>query len=124
MPGFTDWQSFKQDLDKVRAQVHSVFITVFSIEDSEDQPSISSQIWMAQADEEIRLNQLAELGYQDPEKTLLLIDQFQSASSIKRLTVKGANALNKLMPKILELVPKEKNPQQINCRRFRSSAPA
>ena len=123
--GFTDWSSFKQALDKVRTQVHRVFTDVFSIEDQDAQPSISAQIWMAQAHEEIRLNQLAELGYRQPEETLLLIDQFQNASSIKRLTVKGANALNKLMPKILERVPKEKNPHQTLqrlCRLFEALA--
>ncbi|MDC9729201.1 MAG: bifunctional [glutamate--ammonia ligase]-adenylyl-L-tyrosine phosphorylase/[glutamate--ammonia-ligase] adenylyltransferase [Methyloprofundus sp.] len=123
--GFSDWQSFKQALDKVRTQVHAVFTEVFSIEDKEAQPSTSSQIWMGQAHEEIRLNQLAELSYRKPEEILTLIDQFQNASSIKRLTIKGANALNKLMPKILELAPKEKNPQQTLqrlCRLFEALA--
>jgi glutamate-ammonia-ligase adenylyltransferase len=123
--GFDDWQSFKQALDKVRTEVHSVFSEVFSIEDKDAEASISAQIWMGLAHEEIRLNQLAELGYRQPEATLNLIDQFQNASSIKRLTVKGLSALNKLMPKILERLPKQKDPYQTLqrlCRLFEALA--
>jgi len=107
--GYPDWPSFKTALDHVREQVHTVFIQVFSIEEEAEQPSISAQIWIGQAHEEIRLNQLHELGYKQIEETLTLIDQFKNASSIKRLTNKGLSTLNKLMPKIIEHVAKQNN---------------
>jgi glutamate-ammonia-ligase adenylyltransferase len=108
--GFDDWQSFNQSLEQTRKQVQSIFSQVFSIEDKKAPPSISEQLWMGRAHEDIRLNQLAELGYHQLEQTLTLIDQFQNAPSIKRLTRKGIKALNKVMPKILVFVPQEKEP--------------
>jgi len=106
---YTDWASFKADLDHVREQVHAVFIEVFSIEEEAEPPSISAQIWAGQEHEEIRLNQLHELGYKQVDDILALIDQFKNASSIKRLTNKGVSALNKLVPKIIEHVAKKNN---------------
>jgi len=106
---YTDWASFKADLDHVREQVHAVFIEVFSIEEEAEPPSISAQIWMEQAHEDIRLTQLHELGYKQIDETLALIGQFKNSSSIQRLTAKGLNTLNKLVPKIIERVAKQDN---------------
>lgn len=105
--GFQDWDSFKQTLDQVRKQVHSVFIQVFSMHELDQPPQLSEQIWMGQADEEICLNQLSTLGYRKPEKILNILQHFKSTSTIKGLTSKGANTLNKLMPKILDTLAKE-----------------
>lgn len=107
--GYQDWDSFKAVLDQVREQVQNVFVEVFSIEEIDKAPQSSEQIWMGQADEEISLNQLAELGYRKPEQILSLLQQLKTTSTVKRLTSKGANTLDKLVPKILESLAKEKN---------------
>jgi len=111
--GYQHWASFKQALDAVRTAVHTVFVDVFSMqENNEKEPSCSEQIWMGQAHEEIRLNQLAELGYREVETVLSLLDNFKQASPIKRLTNKGAKTLNNLMPQIIDSLPQEKQPKE------------
>lgn len=107
--GYQDWDSFKIALDKVRAKVHKVFIEVFSMQEMDKTPQQSEQIWMGQADEKTSLNQLAVLGYPNPENILKLLQQLKTTSTIKRLTRKGVNTLNKLIPKILDTLAKEKN---------------
>ena len=106
---YQDWDSFKIALDQVREQVQAVFVEVFSIEEADKAPQSSEQIWMGQADDEISLNQLAELGYRKPEQILLLLQQLKATSAVKRLTSKGANTLDKLVPKILDALAKEQN---------------
>ncbi len=107
--GYPDWQSFKTTLDQVREQVDSIFVEVFSMQEVDTPPHSSELIWMGQADEETSLNQLAELGYHQPEQILNLLQQLKKTSTIKRLTAKGANTLDKLVPKILQSLAREKN---------------
>lgn len=107
--GYQNWDDFKSALDQIRQQVHSVFIGVFSIQEMDKAPQCSEQIWMEQTDEEICLNRLSELGYQQPEQIFNILEQLKTTSAIKRLTTKGTNTLNKLVPKILESLAKEKN---------------
>jgi len=107
--GYQDWDSFKVELDKIRVQVDSIFVEVFSMQEIDKAPQTSELIWMGHADEEISLNQLAELGYHKPEQILNLLQKLKQTSTIKRLTAKGANTLDKLVPKILESLAKEKN---------------
>ncbi|NOQ13668.1 MAG: bifunctional [glutamate--ammonia ligase]-adenylyl-L-tyrosine phosphorylase/[glutamate--ammonia-ligase] adenylyltransferase [Methyloprofundus sp.] len=107
--GYQNWESFKEVLDQVRGQVDSIFVEVFSMQEIDSPPQNSEQIWMGQADEEISLNQLAELGYRKPEKILSLLQRLKATSAIKRLTTKGANTLDKLVPKILDALAKEDN---------------
>ena len=107
--GYQDWESFKEVLDQVRAQVDSIFVEVFSMQEIDSPPKSSEQIWMGQADEEVSLNQLMELGYRKPEQIFKLLQQLRSTSAIKRLTAKGANTVNKLVPKILDALAKEEN---------------
>jgi glutamate-ammonia-ligase adenylyltransferase len=64
---------------------------------------------MGRADQETSLNQLAELGYRKPEPILHLLEQLKNSSAITRLSSKGMQTLDKLMPKILDVLAHEKN---------------
>lgn len=99
--GYPDWHSFKTDLELVREQVENVFVEVFSIQESVAPPTSSEKIWMGKADEETSLNLLAELGYRKPETILNILQQLKSSSAIKRLSSKGMQTLDKLVPQIL-----------------------
>ncbi|MCK5356401.1 MAG: bifunctional [glutamate--ammonia ligase]-adenylyl-L-tyrosine phosphorylase/[glutamate--ammonia-ligase] adenylyltransferase, partial [Methyloprofundus sp.] len=106
--GYQDWERFKEALDQVRTLVDSIFVEVFSIQELDSPPQSSEQIWMGQAEEEISLNQLADLGYRKPEQILKQLQQFKATFAIKHLTTKGARTLDKLMPKIIATLAKEK----------------
>ena len=107
--GYPDWHHFKAELDQVREQVQSLFIDVFSIQETDNVAQKSEQIWMGKADAETSLNQLAELGYPKPEKILSLLEQLKASNAISRLSSKGMTRLNKLMPNILDALAHEKN---------------
>ncbi|NOQ15505.1 MAG: bifunctional [glutamate--ammonia ligase]-adenylyl-L-tyrosine phosphorylase/[glutamate--ammonia-ligase] adenylyltransferase [Methyloprofundus sp.] len=107
--GYADWDSFNQYLAQVRQAVHAVFVEVFSIEQDNTSPQASAEIWTGHADEDLCLNKLIELGYQQPEQVLVLLNQLKTAPAVKRLTTKGALTFDKLVPKILNVVVHEKN---------------
>ncbi len=108
--GYQSWEGFKAMLDQVRVQVHNVFKEVFSMSESAAQmPSTSTEIWMGLAHEESSLKGLAQLGYLKPEQIYSLLNQFKNTSAIKRLTSKGASNLDKLVPKMIDMLAKEKN---------------
>jgi len=105
--GYKNWSLFKEKLDQVRKQVDVVFCDVFSMSTDIEKPSISVSIWQSNAPKETCLNQLAALGYHQPEQIANILQQFRNASAIKRLTTKGANNLDKLIPKIIDILAKE-----------------
>ncbi len=107
--GYSDWESFKHDFTQVRQRVHAVFIEVFSIEQEGADVQKNTDIWTGHADEELCLNKLMQLGYQDAEKVLALLQQLKASSAVKRLTTKGALTFDKLVPKILSVAVHEKN---------------
>ncbi|WP_428357323.1 bifunctional [glutamate--ammonia ligase]-adenylyl-L-tyrosine phosphorylase/[glutamate--ammonia-ligase] adenylyltransferase [Methyloprofundus sp.] len=107
--GYVDWESFKAELDAVRTQVQNVFVEVFSMQEVDAPPKSSEQIWMGRADDEASLNQLADLGYRKPEQILTRLLQLKANPTIKRLSRKGANTLDKLMPQILDMLAKDQN---------------
>lgn len=105
--GYKNWSLFKEKLDQMRGQVDAIFTHVFSMSAEVDKPSISACIWMGTSDEETCLNQLSALGYLNPEQIIEVLQSFRKTSAIKRLTTKGANNLDKLIPKIIDLLAKE-----------------
>ncbi|NOQ63555.1 MAG: bifunctional [glutamate--ammonia ligase]-adenylyl-L-tyrosine phosphorylase/[glutamate--ammonia-ligase] adenylyltransferase [Methyloprofundus sp.] len=106
---YPDWQSFKAELDQVREQVHKVFVDVFSMQEEEESTQVCGQIWMAQSDDESCLNKLAGLGYAKPEQILSLLQSLKTSSSIKRLSTKGAQTLEKLMLKVIDALADNPN---------------
>lgn len=107
--GYSGWHSFKAELEQVREQVQNLFVAVFSMQEMDNAAQKSEQIWMGRADQETSLNQLAELGYRKPEPILHLLEQLKNSSAITRLSSKGMQTLDKLMPKILDVLAHEKN---------------
>ncbi|QPK65410.1 bifunctional [glutamate--ammonia ligase]-adenylyl-L-tyrosine phosphorylase/[glutamate--ammonia-ligase] adenylyltransferase [Methylomonas sp. LL1] len=101
---FEDWDSFKRELDRVRASVHAIFDQVFSLSEQDNQQQASRQVW-AGADEELALETLLDLGYADPQTVFSAILDFKTSNPIKRMSRKGASVLDRLMPLLLERIP-------------------
>jgi len=108
--GFPDWDSFKQALDGVREAVHAVFEAVFSKSKHDQADSPGAQIWRATAPEPVLCQELAALGFAEPELALLAIRQFKQAAAVRRLSNKGAAVLDRLMPDVLPALRGNDNP--------------
>ena len=109
---YADWDSFKTDLDAVRAQVQSVFDQVFSLSRQEETDNHGLLIWM-DAEEDAQLcAYLSGYGFQQADVGLAAIKQFKNAAAIRRLSAKGSKVLDRLMPKVIEAMQQVDNPEE------------
>ncbi len=109
---YPGWNSFKNQLDTVRTQVHAVFDQVFSLSRQEVKDQHSQQIWIGAADDAELRDNLSAFGFQQTEDSLLAIKHFKNAASIRRLTAKGAKVLDRLMPQLIEALQQVDNPDE------------
>ncbi len=109
---YPDWNSFKDRLDTVRAQVHAVFDQVFSLSRKKVKNQLSQQIWICAVDDEELQDNLSEYGFQQTADSLAAIKQFKKAASIRRLTSKGAKVVDQLMPQLIEAMQQVDNPDE------------
>jgi len=110
--GYSDWTRFKQDLDKVRAQVHEVFDQVFSLSKQDSANQHSQKIWACVADDSELIDDLKECGIHDTGTLLAAIKDFKHCAAIRRMTTKGAGVLDRLMPQLIEAVQQVDNPDE------------
>lgn len=109
---YPDWNSFKNQLDMVRTQVHEVFDQVFSLSRQEVKDQHSQQIWIGAADDAELQDSLSVIGFQQTNDSLSAIKHFKNAASIRRLTTKGAKVLDWLMPQLIEALQQVGNPDE------------
>ncbi|MFI3157717.1 MAG: bifunctional [glutamate--ammonia ligase]-adenylyl-L-tyrosine phosphorylase/[glutamate--ammonia-ligase] adenylyltransferase [Methylococcaceae bacterium] len=109
---YPDWIGFKQDLDKVRTQVHGVFDQVFSLSKQESANQHSQKIWAGAADDSELMEHLKQCGIQNTGTLLAAIKDFKSSIAVKRLTAKGAGVLDRLMPQLIEAMQQVDNPDE------------
>lgn len=106
------WPSFKQELDKVRNQVHGVFDQVFSLSKQDSANRHSQKIWACVADDAELIGHLKEWGLQDTGTMLAAIKDFKNSAAVRRLTAKGAGVLDRLMPQLIEAMRQVDNPDE------------
>ncbi|WP_333874289.1 bifunctional [glutamate--ammonia ligase]-adenylyl-L-tyrosine phosphorylase/[glutamate--ammonia-ligase] adenylyltransferase [Methylobacter sp.] len=109
---YPDWVSFKQELDKVRTQVHGVFDQVFSLSKQDSANQDSQKVWACVADDSELMNYLKGCGIQDAAATLTTIKNFKNSIAVKRLTAKGAGVLDRLMPQLIDAMQQVDNPDE------------
>ncbi len=107
---YADWDSFKAELDDVRDAVQAIFDQVFSVSKLAIKDQASVQIWTGLVEAEALEAQLTAYGFKDSMASLLAIQQFKSAPAIRRLTAKGAQNLDRLMPLLMTALQKVVNP--------------
>ncbi len=108
---YDDWQTFKTDLDAIRKQIQLIFEQVFTLSNDCSEQSKGLAIWVGESDQQIIIDNLTQLGFQAPTKIQQLIDGFRNSVAIGRLSSKGAEILNRLMPQLFEQVAKIDNPE-------------
>jgi len=109
---YPDWDSFKKQLDSVRAQVQAVFDQVFSLSRHESAEQHSLQIWMHAAEDQQLQDYLRDYGFLQSAASLILIQQFKNSAAIRHLSAKGAKALDHLMPQVIEAMQLLANPDE------------
>jgi glutamate-ammonia-ligase adenylyltransferase len=103
---YPDWQTFKTELDSVRAKIHSLFDQVFSVSKQEEIQQLNQKIWQGIADEQ----ELQDYGFQDPQTSITALHDFKHSVSIRRLSSKGIGVLNRLMPQLISALKSVSNP--------------
>jgi len=107
---FSDWDHFKSTLDEVRQNVHRIFDDVISRSANESINPESWQIWMDTLTSNELINQLEKYNFNDPEKILFTLKQFKQSATIRRLSSKGSEILDRLMPLLLTQLKSLPNP--------------
>jgi glutamate-ammonia-ligase adenylyltransferase len=110
--GFSGWDAFKQELDRVRKAVHEVFGQVFSLSRQENHREAGRLIWIGSGGEE-DAERLKACGFADSETTLANIRDFKESAAVRRLTAKGAGVLDRLMPQVLEAMREFERPDEV-----------
>jgi glutamate-ammonia-ligase adenylyltransferase len=110
--GFSDWEAFKTELDRVRNAVHQVFSQVFSLSKQENHQEAGRLIWIGSGGEEAA-ERLKACGFADSEATLANIKDFKESAAVRRLTAKGAGVLDRLMPEVLEAMREFERPDEV-----------
>jgi len=98
---YPDWQSFKTKLDAVRKEVHSVFDQVFSVSDQAEIKDSSEIVWSGGNDDD-SIEYLEQHGFLKATESLKLLKDFKSSRAVNRLTAKGADVINRLIPQLIE----------------------
>jgi [glutamine synthetase] adenylyltransferase / [glutamine synthetase]-adenylyl-L-tyrosine phosphorylase len=109
---YSDWTSFKADLDKVRGAVHGVFDAVFSASKQDDHNNRSQKIWAGVADEAELISHLTAYGFAQSAASLNNILHFKNSPTLRRMTAKGANTVDRLMPQLIEGLQHVENPDE------------
>ncbi|MCK5120627.1 MAG: bifunctional [glutamate--ammonia ligase]-adenylyl-L-tyrosine phosphorylase/[glutamate--ammonia-ligase] adenylyltransferase, partial [Methylococcales bacterium] len=98
---FADWDDFKSHLDKVRAEVHSVFDQVFSLSEQKDIKKSADIVWAGDSDE-ASFNYLTEQGFEHANATLKVLKDFKNSRAINRLSSKGTGVIDRLIPQLID----------------------
>ncbi len=101
---YSDWTSFKQALDQIRNQVHTIFEGVFSLAEQENNHQKANKIWLGNIDDELSQEYLSEYGFIYTTDTLKAIQNLKHSYVVNRLSSKGAAVLNRLLPQLIESV--------------------
>ena len=104
--GYRDWVSFHQALDQVMNQVHREFVAVIGEEQGEpdDLPQIWNDLWLTSLTLEESLPLFTPLCAQDPETLARHWQSFHEACQKRAIGPQGREALNRLMPRLLQAV--------------------
>ena len=106
---YADWDSFKVELDKVRASVQTVFDQVFAVSKQQKKDDLSQKIWSCAAEDGELTGYLESCGFQSPNETLKGIKDFKNSTALRRMTTKGAGIVDRLMPQLIESAQQVEN---------------
>jgi glutamate-ammonia-ligase adenylyltransferase len=104
--GHPDWETFKRELDAVRAGVHEVFTQVVTGAQAEGPETLALT-----GDGEPLRAALPALGWHNPEPAATQLERFRTAHAIRHLTPRGEAELHRLLPRLLRIVAATERPE-------------
>jgi glutamate-ammonia-ligase adenylyltransferase len=104
--GHADWDSFRRELDPIRQSVHAIFSQVITPARDESEHALARQVWTGAGDDAGKQALLAEMGYPDGASALASLQAFRSGSAVTRLSTRGVEELERLMPPLLQAAGK------------------
>ncbi len=110
--GYPDWESLLAVLNPVRSGVHALFQGVFSMSDQDEDIKNSSLIWMDRLEDESVLDLITGYGFQNGNETLNALRYFKQSHALRKLTAKGMDVINRLLPMTIECVAELNNPDE------------
>jgi len=123
---FESWESFTKTLSEHMENVHEHFDQIFSapqLESTEGkqkgQNSGFNEIWLGYVEGNQAQQILEEAGYNSPVDTLMKIMRLRDSSVYRNMGPNGKHRLDTLMPLLLSLVAKSRDPNTCLLRVFR-----
>jgi glutamate-ammonia-ligase adenylyltransferase len=104
--GAADWPEFMRTLDAHRAQVSSIFLRIFAVEDDDEHSSSGKELdrlWLEQLKETDALQLLEEWGFTPAESTLQQLQTLRSSRLYNSLTELARSRVDRLIPALLEM---------------------
>lgn len=115
--GYDDWASLLRDCDEHRRSVHVSFAQLLHEETRDDSADKSAQslkkLWLHELDQADAIQCLQAEGMSQAEAVYEQLQQFKHTSQIKSVTANGRQRLDTLMPVLLSLLVKEKDPAEV-----------
>ncbi len=100
---YPDWESFKANLDSVRAEVQNVFDQVFSLSDQDASENSAEIVWSGGCDAAAE-EYLQQHGFKLASEMLRALKNFKNSRAISRLSAKGAGVIDRLIPQLIDSI--------------------
>jgi len=117
--GYDSWPTFEVQLRKHMSSVHDAFEQVFAApqrEQAAEQGSDYDVVWNGSASDEQAIAVLQGSGYQQPEEALRLLQRLRESSAFRRLSSRGRERLDRLIPLLLGAVSALDNAEAVLAR--------
>jgi glutamate-ammonia-ligase adenylyltransferase len=103
--GHADWESFKAQLDGLRAEVHGIFQQVIAASDQDDR-----QVLVLDGDPEKLVAALRTFGWTEADAAAALLQRFHASRPVRQLTPRGEAELKRLLPLLVGATAKADEP--------------
>jgi glutamate-ammonia-ligase adenylyltransferase len=102
--GYQTWEAFSNKLEQHRKRVQGHFDMVIASPqtDSDEDTQLLGEVWGNTLEQEAAHKLLTEAGFQHPEKALERLERLRVGHACRRLSTKGRERLDTLMPLLLE----------------------
>lgn len=97
--GYANWETFLAALNAVREEVHGIFEQVIEAPQTETE----APNWL-ELDPSRLETSLSETGFEDTAAPAAMLANFRQSHAIRRVTARGAEELNRLLPMLLRAV--------------------
>ncbi|MFZ3046788.1 MAG: bifunctional [glutamate--ammonia ligase]-adenylyl-L-tyrosine phosphorylase/[glutamate--ammonia-ligase] adenylyltransferase [Desulfatirhabdiaceae bacterium] len=116
--GYSDPIRFQTDLSHYMNRVHHHFSSLLTHHHATDETVDSNEdacrsIWLEHGDSEASLHALDQIGFQNPQRVMDLLNNLRNSPSIRAMSAEGKKRLDRLMPLILDAASQADDPEEV-----------